>query len=210
MAGSWHRFGMFRILAAFLLSVSPIVAAPTTPAEIAKEVIAPLLDQAKIATLKGDRPINTRTYKVHYWLEIGHRAGGDVLVMLEAAQAATGDKDSPARRTDRAALIWSRRKLEIFGCFTPEGMAKLRRGGSPVITKGEHAGDKVALDHVLPRAIVLELDARFYNLEILASKVNGRKSDTITEREVELAQKWNRAGLLSAEGLQAVVEAAKP
>ena len=82
---------MFRILAAFLLSVSPIVAAPTTPAEIAKEVIAPLLDQAKIATLKGDRPINTRTYKVHYWLEIGHRAGGDVSAMLEAAQAATGD-----------------------------------------------------------------------------------------------------------------------
>ncbi|MDE0835769.1 MAG: hypothetical protein OSA84_05395 [Akkermansiaceae bacterium] len=48
------------------------------------------MDQAKIATLKGARPINTRTYKVHYWLEIGHRGGGDVPAMLETAQAATG------------------------------------------------------------------------------------------------------------------------
>ena len=107
--------------------------------------------------------------------------------MLEAAQAATGNKDSPARRTDRAALIWSRRKLEIFGCFTPEGLAKLRKGGSPQITEGEHAGEKVALDHVLPRAVVPELDACFYNLEILAAKVNRAKSAKITEREVALA-----------------------
>ena len=130
---------MLRILAAFLILCFPVAAEPTTPAEIAREILAPLLDQARIATLKGDRPINTRTYKVHYWLETGHRGGGDVPAMLETAQAATGDKDSPARRTDRAALIWSRRKLEIFGCFTPEGLAKLRRGGSPVIAS-DHRG----------------------------------------------------------------------
>ena len=127
--------------------------------------------------------------------------------MLEAAQAATGNKDSPARRTDRAALIWSRRKLEIFGCFTPEGLAKLRRGGSPVITDGEHKGDKVALDHVLPVSLVPELAASFWNLEILASKVNRAKSAKITEREVELARRWNRAGLLSDAGLRAVLAA---
>ena len=69
---------VLRILAVLPAFRLAIVAAPTTPAEIAREVLAPLLDQAKIATLKGDRPINTRTYKVHYWLEIGHRAGGDV------------------------------------------------------------------------------------------------------------------------------------
>ena len=129
--------------------------------------------------------------------------------MLEAAQAVTGDKDSPARRTDRAALIWSRRKLEAFGCFTPEGLAKLRRGGSPQITEGEHAGEKVALDHVLPRAVVPELDACFYNLEILAAKVNRAKSAKITEREVAIARRWRKQGLLSDAGLVAVERAAR-
>jgi hypothetical protein len=38
-------------------------------------------------------------------------------------------------------------------------MDKLRGGGSPAITVGEHAGDSIALDHVLPRAVVPELAA---------------------------------------------------
>ena len=60
------------------------------------------------------------------------------------------------------------------------------------------------MDHVLPRSIVPELDACFYNLEILPSKVNGKKSASITEREVTIARRWNHTGLLSDAGLRAV------
>jgi hypothetical protein len=49
-------------------------------------------------------------------------------------------------------------------------MEKLRKGGSPTITKGESIGDTIALDHVLPCSIVPELAARYYNLEALSSK----------------------------------------
>lgn len=83
-------------------------------------------------------------------------------------------------------------------------MAELRKGNAPTIPKGEHAGDSIALDHVLPRAIVPELSARFYNLEAIPAKVNGRKSDKITDREVKLAQRWQKEGLLSVAGLKAV------
>ncbi len=89
-------------------------------------------------------------------------------------------------------------------------MAKLRKGGSPEITKGEHTGDEIGLDHVLPRAVVPELEARFYNLEAIPSKVNMAKSADITEREVKLARRWHREGLLSAEGLRAVEKAGMP
>ena len=82
-------------------------------------------------------------------------------------------------------------------------------GGSPQITEGEHAGEKVALDHVLPRAVVPELDACFYNLEILAAKVNRAKSAKITEREVAIARRWRKQGLLSDAGLVAVERAAR-
>ena len=44
---------------------------------------------------------------------------------------------------------------------------------------GEHTGDKIGLDHVLPRAVVPELEARFYNLEAIPSKVNMPKSADI-------------------------------
>ena len=63
----------------------------------------------------------------------------------------------------KLAIIQSRQKLEDFGCFTPEGIKELRRGASPTITKGPHTGEGIALDHVLPRAAVPELAARFYN-----------------------------------------------
>jgi len=66
----------------------------------------------------------------------------------------------------------------------------------------------VALDHVLPRAIVPELAARFYNLEAIPARQNLAKSAKIGEREVLLARRWAKDGLLSAEGL-AAVEAAK-
>ena len=83
-------------------------------------------------------------------------------------------------------------------------MAELKKGGSPTITKGEYTGDGIALDHVLPRAIVSELAARFYNLNAFPSKTNLQKSAKITEREILLVRRWHKEGLLSAEGLAAV------
>jgi len=88
-------------------------------------------------------------------------------------------------------------------------MAELRNCGSPTITKGKHAGDSVALDQVLPRAVVPELAARFYNLEAIPAKENLAKSAKIEERELLLARRWAKDGLLSAEGLAAVEIAAK-
>ncbi len=40
-----------------------------TPDDITTEILEPLLDPAKVATLKGDRPSNTRLYKALYWIE---------------------------------------------------------------------------------------------------------------------------------------------
>lgn len=69
----------------------------------------------------------------------------------------------------------------------------------PAITKGEHAGDTIALDcHVLPRAVGPELAARFYNLEAVPSRLNLAKSAKIGKREQDPARQWNREGMLSA------------
>ena len=200
-----HDPGMIRLLVAcFIVITIPISAEPKTPEGIAIEILAPLLDPVKVATLKGDRPANSRLYKVLYWLETARRGGGDVSTVIDTAQRAAGYGGSSGAKADKQAILWSRKNLESWGCFTPEGMEKLRNGGSPKITQGQKAGDTIALDHVLPFAVVPELAARFYNLEAIPSKENLRKSAKITAREFTLAKRWNREGLLSAEGLEAV------
>jgi hypothetical protein len=55
--------------------VIPIFGAAETPQAIATEILAPLLNPAKVDTLKGDRPINARMYRVLGWLETARQAG---------------------------------------------------------------------------------------------------------------------------------------
>jgi hypothetical protein len=76
-----------------------------------------------------------------------------------------------------------------------------------MIKAGEHAGEGVELDHVLPVAIVPELKAAVFNLEALPAKVNRAKSADITQRELALARRWRGEGLLSEDGLRAVLAA---
>ena len=181
---------------------------PSRPEDIARQILAPLLDPVKVATLKGDRPVNTRLYKVLYWLETARLQGGDVSVVVDTAQIAAGYAGTKCAAADKKAILWNHRKLKDFGCFSPESMATLRRGGSPSISKGAARGTQVALDHVLPRAVVPELAARFYNLEAIPARENQMKGANVGKRELQLAERWNRDGLLSEEGLKSIIEAA--
>ncbi len=197
------------VLLALLVIVCPVCAEdPRRPEDIARQILAPLLNPVNVATLKGDRPANPRLYKVLYWLETARLHGGDVSEVVDAAQAAAGYAGTKCAAADKKAILWNRRKLEDFGCFTPEGMDKLRHGGSPSIFKGAASGTQVALDHVLPRALVPELAARFYNLEVIPARENLRKGAKVGKRELQLAERWTRDGLLSEEGLKSVIEAA--
>ena len=138
-------------------------------------------------------------------MQIALRDNAAVGDVIDKAQAHLQIEKTKGEAADRKALLWVHDRLEKYGCLTAEGMDKLRGGGSPVITLGEHAGDSVALDHVLPRAVVPELAARFCNLEPVPSLVNRAKSAKITQQEIDLAKRWNKEGLLSAAGLAAVV-----
>ena len=106
------------------------------------------------------------------------------------------------------SLVRNRTILERLGCLDDAGMAKLRSGKAPTITKGPYAGDIATVDHIIPRSVCMELDNRIYNLEFMPDTVNGRKSNKVGQRQGQLARKWPDAGLLSREGLEEV-EAAR-
>ena len=80
----------------------------------------------------------------------------------------------------------------------------MRRGKSPTVTKGPYKGQELSVDHIVPRAVVPELDNVIANLELLPLRLNESKNDKVGDRQLSHAKKLYGAGLLSAEGLKKV------
>ena len=103
------------------------------------------------------------------------------------------------------SLIRNLRILRSLGCLDEAGMAKLRKSNAPIITRGPYAGELATVDHIIPRSVCLELDNRIYNLEFMPDTLNNSKGAKIGQRQVQEARKWHGLGLLSDEGLRAVL-----
>jgi hypothetical protein len=107
------------------------------------------------------------------------------------------------------SLLRNRIILERLGCLDETGMAKLRRGNAPTITKGPYKGELATVDHIIPRSVCPELDNKLYNLEFMPASINGKKGDKVGLRQLQLGRQWHNFGLLSAEGLALLEEAGK-
>jgi hypothetical protein len=58
----------------------------------------------------------------------------------------------------QAALL---RNLDIarkLGCLNTAGLADMRHGKAATIKRGPYKGDQLSVDHIIPRAVVPELD----------------------------------------------------
>jgi hypothetical protein len=76
------------------------------------------------------------------------------------------------------------------------------------VRAGSYTGQLLTVDHIIPRAVAPELDNVIANLELMPLGLNQGKSDSITERQTDLARKFHAAGLVTADGLQRVLSAA--
>ena len=56
------------------------------------------------------------------------------------------------------AMTRNRVIAERLGCLDEIGMTTLRSGKAAVIRNGPYAGDKLSVDHIIPRAVCAELD----------------------------------------------------
>ena len=183
-------------------------------------LLAPLIDPAKLDTLKGKRAATPRLRKACYWLQMAHTAGFDVGQIIDLSYDPNGpygrlsyDQTGPygfhRAKAQRDSLIRNRLILERLGCFDEAGLAKLHKGNAPTITKGPYAGEIVTGDHIIPRSVCPELDNALYNLEMMPLTLNQKKGAKITQRQIDLAKRWNADGLVSDEGLKAVLEEGK-
>jgi hypothetical protein len=133
------------------------------------------------------------------------REGQDAGEVIDQAHALTAPHRPERMKAQRDSLIRNLTILERLGCLDTEGMAKLRKGNAPTITKGPYAGEIVTGDHIKPRSVCPELDNTLFNLEFMPLTLNQRKSAKVGQRQIDLAKRWHKAGLLSDEGLKAVL-----
>ncbi len=182
-----------------------VVVPSTVNATGSTRYVAPLLDPAKLDTLKGDRAANARLRKICYWLAAARNSGEEPADVIEQAQRATGYAGTARAKADAESLLRNLTILERLGCLDAANMAKLRRGYAPTITRGPYAGDVAEVDHIIPRAVVPELDEKLFNLEFMPRTMNRKKSAAIGQRQVALAKEWHAAGLLSDTCLERVI-----
>ncbi|MDB4328271.1 hypothetical protein N9978_03020 [Akkermansiaceae bacterium] len=136
---------------------------------------------------------------------MAHISGFDISQIIDQAHDQVGPVEPLRAKAQRASLMRNRVILERLGCIDEVGLAKLRKGNAPTITKGPYAGEIVTGDHIIPRSVCPELDNKLYNLEMMPLTLNQRKSAKIGTRQIDLAKRWNRDGLLSDGGLEAVL-----
>lgn len=167
------------------------------------EKIAPLIDPAKLATLK-ERGSNPRVQKVTYWLAMAKADGVSMSAVAGAALKSVGMTNRAAAELTRAAMLRNVTIAERLGCLDKAGLDEMRKGNAATVRRGPYAGDQLSVDHIIPRSVVPELDNVIANLELMPQRANSRKNTKVGQRQRDLAVKLNKAGLLSNAGLWAV------
>ena len=164
--------------------------------------ISSLVDPAKLATL-GARGANPRVEKYVAILAEGKADGVAPKKVAARAVALVGMKGSAAKLAAEA-MVRNLTIAERLGCLDSVGLGEMRRGQAPTVRRGPYRGEKLSVDHIIPRAVVPELDNVIANLELMPLKMNEGKNAKIGARQVDLGRKLHKAGLLSPEGLNAV------
>jgi len=178
-----------------LLALAPVASA----ADPSRTALVGLCDPAKIATLTSDRAANPRVRKITYWLEVARQSGRDPQAEMDAVMKAVGWGGTLKGELTAKAMVRNRIIAERLGCLDSEGMELMRRGQSPTVKRGPYAGDKLHVDHIIPRTVSPALDLVLANLELMPATVNYRKGRKVGQRQVDLANKLHVASALSAE-----------
>ena len=194
-----------RSLAALVL-LALLALSPAAQADTVRIALVSLCDPAKIATLTSDRAANPRVRKITYWLEVARQQGRDPQTEMDAVMDAVGWDGTMKGDLTAKAMTRNRTIAERLGCLDAEGMALLRRGNAPTVKLGPYTGEKLTVDHIIPRAVAPSLDKVLANLEHMPNSLNMRKGAKVGQRQVDLANKLEAAGLLAPEDRAAIVE----
>lgn len=195
---------------ATLLLVALCALTPVLGQSVERTALVALCDPAKIATLQSERGANPRIRKIAHWLEVARLNGNSPDAEMAATMDAIGWGGTLKGQLTAAAMARNRTIAERLGCLDAEGMENLRRGRAPTITRGPYAGEKLTVDHIIPRAVAPSLDKVLANLELMPHSLNIRKGAKVGQRQLDLANKLLAAGVLTPEEHAAIAARETP
>ena len=164
--------------------------------------IAPLIDPAKLMTLK-ERGANPQVQKYVYWLVLSEREQVSAEKVAAESLRLAG-YSGEAEKLTKAAMLRNLRIARKLGADDAEGMSEMRKGNAATVRTGPYTGDQLSVDHIVPRSVCVELDNVIANLELMPQRKNSSKNAKIGRRQKDVARKLHKAGLLSEQGLKSV------
>ncbi len=144
--------------------------------------------------------------KVVYWLAVARAKGQRPAEGLDRAVTLAGYKNRDAAQLTKDALLRNLDIAEKLSCLNDTGLSEMRRGRTATVMKGPYKGDQLSVDHIIPRAVVPELDYVIANLELMPLRMNERKNAHVGDRQRDMARKLYQAGFLSRKGLEMVLQ----
>ncbi len=174
-------------LLTLVLCCQPALAGDATDKVPALEKIASLSDPAKLITLKsGNRAGNSRFRKL---MAFANEAETRDLPPAEFFAALYGFyEEKPyvthshvfAPKAEMLNLEAQYRLGKIYGLYTEQNIALLKRGRAPIITRGKHIGEKAEVDHLIPFRSAPELEQSMANLTWMPASENRSKGAKFT------------------------------
>lgn len=151
-------------------------------------------DPAKLATL-GERGANPRVNRIVYYLHQAQQSGTDPGAALDFAFSQNGTS-GPVAVLSRETLMLNCRHAADWGLWTDTNLDLLRRGKGATITKGQHKGDTIDVDHIVPVSLAPEAGNSLANLELQPASLNRSKGARVGLRELKFAVRLYEAGIL--------------
>lgn len=148
-----------------------------------------------------ERGSNETMRLVNYKIYQAHSDGLDIAKLLDLAQPK--HRQPPAlAQLNKQRFLYNLEKGIEYGIYEgEENLKALAYGKAPTITKGEYTGERVDVEHIVPKSIAPGLDNILANLMWYPAPLNQSKNNTITEEALKIAQVFADQGILPMEEL---------
>jgi hypothetical protein len=146
------------------------------------EALSALTDFKKLSTLRG-RAINPRLNKTLYWLYVAENNGMLPERVIDEAFVRNGNSSTKKATAAKAQMVANYRAAKLWGAFTVDALAKLKRGEAIRVTRGSYTGQFIEVDHIVPVARYPQFANELANLQLLPQSENRRKGDRMGDVE---------------------------
>lgn len=169
-------------------------------------VVAPLVEYRELYESGRDREANDILLKTVAALVEAENAGVDLREVLRRAESIN---NTPVNYSDllTESLLRNVKIARELQLDTPENLARMSEGKSPVVGRGPYEGEPAEVDHIVPRSLAPDLDNLLINLELMPRTLNRKKSNKVTARASSMAKRFFDAGVMMPESFETVMKA---